>query len=95
MNFTSGRIRFMPTDSNINTVALFKSWLSTHNTDLYYVLTTPTYTLLNDTLQEVIEDIYNNQKSNNGTTTITQTNADLPFIIEAIVIKKGEITDEV
>ena len=65
------------------------------NSKLYYPLATSDYILLNDTLQEVIESIYNEQKSNNGTTTITQTNADLPFIIEAIMIKKGEITDEV
>ncbi len=60
----------------------FKTWLSSHNTTVYYVLATPTYTLLNDTLQTQLDNLqyalaYDTQ------TNISQTNTDLPFIIDA------------
>lgn len=60
----------------------FKTWLSSHNTTVYYVLATPTYTLLNDTLQTQLDNLqyalaYDTQ------TNISQTNNDLPFIINA------------
>jgi hypothetical protein len=50
--------------------------------ELYYRLTTPTYTLLNDTLQTQLDNLqyalaYDTQ------TNISQTNTDLPFIIDA------------
>ena len=69
-------------NTSYTTVADFKTWLSTHNTTLYYVLETPTYTLLNDTLQTQLDNIqyalaYDTQ------TNISQTNNDLPFIINA------------
>lgn len=53
--------------------------------DYYYQRTSPTYTLLNDTLQTQLENIskalsYQNQ------TNITQTNNDLPFVINASAI---------
>lgn len=53
---------------------------------IYYGLTTSTYTLLNDTLQEQLENIYNWVLSYNAQTNITQTNADLPFTINASAI---------
>lgn len=69
-------------NTSYTTVADFKSWLSTHNTTLYYVLETPTYTLLNDTLQTQLDNIqyalaYDIQ------TNISQTNTDLGFTIDA------------
>ena len=69
------------------TLSNFKTWLSTHNTTLYYVLETPTYTLLNDTLQTQLDSIqyalaYDTQ------TNISQTNNDLPFIINAETFAK-------
>lgn len=72
------RIRYGTED----TVANFKTWLSSHNVELYYVLKTPTYTLLNDTLQTQLDNLqyalaYDTQ------TNISQTNTDLPFIIDA------------
>lgn len=36
-------------DANTTTVALFKTWLSTHNVSIYYVLATPTTTEIEDT----------------------------------------------
>lgn len=60
----------------------FKTMLGTNNMTLYYVLATPTYTLLNDTLQTQLNNLqyalaYDTQ------TNISQTNNDLPFIIDA------------
>lgn len=40
-NIGSTATRFMPTDENINTIEKWKTWLSTHNTTLYYQLATP------------------------------------------------------
>ena len=37
-NFTSSRLRFMHNDANITTTEQWKTWLSTHNTEVYYVL---------------------------------------------------------
>lgn len=65
----------------------FKTWLSTHNTTLYYVLATPTITPITDTT--LIEQLDNLEKaySYDTQTNISQTNQDKPFIIsyEAIL----------
>lgn len=66
------------------TVSEFKNWLSTHNTIVYYVLATPEYTLLNNTLQSQLNEIHNWAYSYQNQTNITQTNNDLPFIINTI-----------
>lgn len=61
----------------------FKTWLSTHNTEVYYQLETPTYIHISEsdypTLKSELDNLYNNAKSYDGTTNITQTNDDLPF----------------
>lgn len=44
-----------PSSSEVNTLDLFKSWLSTHNTIVYYVLNTPTTTEI--TNSELLEDL--------------------------------------
>lgn len=61
----------------------FKNWLSTHNTELCYPLVTPTYTLLNDTLQAQLNAIYEKALSYQDQTNISQVNDDLPFVIKA------------
>jgi len=66
-------------NKDITTVADFKTWLGTHNTTVYYVLATPTYTLLNDTLQTQLNDIYNTMKSYKEQTNLSQVNNDLGF----------------
>ena len=82
---TSGivRIRYGTED----TLANYKTWLSTHNTTLYYVLATPTITPITDTT--LIEQLDNLEKaySYDTQTNISQTNQDKPFIIsyEAIL----------
>ena len=62
---------------------------------IYYGLTTPTYIQISQTdyptLKGQLEDIYNNAKSYNGQTNITQTNDDLPFNISVSALLKGDI----
>ena len=68
-------------------VSAFTTWLSTHNTTVYYVLNTPTITEITDTT--LIEQLDNLEKaySYDTQTNISQTNQDKPFIIsyEAIL----------
>ena len=63
----------------------FKTWLSTHNTTVYYVLATPTYTKIEGTLKEQLEEI---KKSKDGQTNISQTNNDLPFVLDVSALKE-------
>ena len=64
-------------------VSSFTSWLSSNNITIYMVLLTPTNTEITDTtLISQLEAIYL-AKSAEGTTTISQTNADEPFILTA------------
>lgn len=65
----------------------FKSWLSTNTPSAYYPLATPTYTLLNDTLQSQLEYIYNQMLAYKGQTNISQINNDLPFVIDSTALK--------
>lgn len=73
--------------NTITTSSELKTWLNTHNTIVYYVLATPTYTLLNDTLQTQLDNLqyalaYDTQ------TNISQTNNDLGFTIDAETFAK-------
>lgn len=65
------------------TLSDFKTWLSTHNTTVYYPLETPTNTQITDTT--LITQLDNLQKaiSYDTQTNISQTNEDKPFIITA------------
>lgn len=74
---------FDGTDDNLNN---FKEWLNENNIILYYILATPTKTLLSDTLQTQLDNIsyamaYQDQ------TNISQINEDRPFIISASTVK--------
>ncbi|MCI6457185.1 MAG: hypothetical protein MSA56_05745 [Clostridium sp.] len=90
---TSGmRIRIKKTTAN--SLNDFKSWLSTHNTEVYYLLVTPQYILLSDTLQHQLDDIYNWVESYPGQTNISQINNDLPFIISARAMKDLSVIDK-
>ena len=76
-------------NKDITTVEDFKTWLSTHNTEVYYVLATPTYTEITDTtLIEQLGDL-KTAKSVEGQTNITQTNEELPFILDVSGLKKN------
>ena len=74
--------------SDITTVADFKTWLSTHNTIVYYRLATPTYTKINivDLIYQ-LENVYQKMLSQEGQTNISQVNTDLGFIINAIALE--------
>ena len=71
------------------TASAFKTWLSTHNTEIQYVLETPTTTEITDT--ELINQLEALKKaiSYDGQTNISQTNNDLPFILNVSALKKN------
>ena len=68
----------------------FKNWLASNNVTICYVLSTPTYTLLNDTLQEQLNNIHEKLLSYKGTTNISQVNNDLPFVLGVSAIEDLE-----
>lgn len=63
-----------------------KTWLNANTPTLYYVLATPTYTQIEGTLEDELEEISKAQ-SKTGQTNITQINNDLPFVISASTLK--------
>ena len=60
------------------------TWLSTHNTIVYYVLATPTYTKIEGTLKDELDEVYR-ANSYKGQTNISQINNDLPFELNVSV----------
>ena len=78
-------------DDRFTIVDDFKTWLSNNNVTLYYVLATPTEEeITNTTLIEQLEAIYR-AKSVKDKTYITQTNDELPFILDVEAIKEYEV----
>lgn len=63
------------------------TFLSTNNLIVYFITTLPTYIPLNDTLQTELDNIYEWAKAYQNQTNISQTNADLPFIINGKAIR--------
>ena len=61
----------------------FDTWLSTHNTEVYYVLATPTYTEITDTTLLSQLNALGNANSYNNQTNINQDNNDLASILSA------------
>lgn len=78
---------FVFANKSLSTVNDFKAWLSTHNTTIYYKLGTPTNEVFNDTIQDQLDDIYNNMLSYEGQTNVSQVNDDLPFNINSTALK--------
>lgn len=67
----------------------FKAWLGVHKPAIYYILNTPTDTeITNETLIDQLEAI-KNAISYNGQTNISQTNNDLPFILDLSALKEN------
>lgn len=65
----------------------FKTWLSTHNTIVYYILETPTITEITDTtLISQLNNLYN-AKSYDDTTVIT-IDGNLPSILNVSALEK-------
>ena len=86
------RKRFVIKDTDYTTVADFKSWLSTHNTIVYYVLATPTDTEITDTtLISQLEEI-SKTLSYQGQTNITSNTIAL-FDVEAYQSTKLVLED--
>ena len=72
--------------SNASDIAGFKTWLSTHNTSIYYPLATPTYTKITDTT--LISQLEAIKMSYDDTTNISQTPNDLPFVLDVVALKE-------
>lgn len=64
-----------------------QTWFTTHNTELYYILATPTYTQITGTLANQLENVYQKLLSYTGQTNISQVNNDLPFIMNVSAIE--------
>ena len=73
-----------------NSVEEFKTWLSTHNVVVYYVLATTT--TIEVEYQPLIDQLNLLEKamSKDGQTNISQVNNDLPFIISASALKEWQ-----
>ena len=65
-------------NSSTNTVALFKTWLGSHNVELYYILNTPTTILIED--EELINQL-NAIELLNGLNNINVSSPYLPIIL--------------
>lgn len=91
----SGNTLFLKIDQSLvsgGTDTNFKTWLSTHNTIVYYVLATPTEEqITNAELIEQLEAILN-AVSYEDQTNISQENDNLGFIISASTSNMADIT---
>ena len=80
------------TSTNEKVVESFKTWLSTNNTTIYYILATPTNTKITSTnyptLYTQLQNL-DNALSYQNQTNISQTNDDLAFSISASALMKG------
>lgn len=83
---SNGRVIFRVPKAIASSITDFQTWLSTHSM-VFYTPMAPTYTLLNNTLQTELDNIYNKALSYQDQTNISQTNDDLSFIISANCIK--------
>ena len=86
----AGNVIWIRNDELFTTESDLKTWLSTHNTIVYYVLATPTETEITDEILLAQLEVISKAKSVKDKTYITQTNEENPFIIDATAIKKYE-----
>ena len=87
---TTYSVQFKISNTTAPTLADFKTWLSTHNTIIYYELATPTYTKITGELAQELEQVYKGMLSYDGTTNISQVNNDLPFVLGVSAIEDLE-----
>ena len=80
---TNASLSVFTNNSYLNTITNFTTWLSTHNTIVYYILATPTYTEIEDST--LIEELESMKKSYENQTNISQENNDLPFELDVSV----------
>ena len=78
------RVRTTSEDTTTN----FKTWLSNNNTIVYYVLATPTNTIITDTTLISQLEALKGANSYYGVTNINQDNSDLPFMLDITYFKK-------
>lgn len=74
-----------------NTLANFKTWLGTHPTDVYYVLATPTNTLIED--EELINQL-NSIQLLEGLNNVSVSSPYLPFIMSLMYNYQEGYTEE-
>lgn len=75
-------------NTNITSVDDFKTWLSTHNTIVYYVLATPTYTEITDST--LLSQLNALAKSYASQTNISQESNDLASLLNATALEEME-----
>lgn len=75
-----------------DTVANFKTWLGTHNTEVYYVLNTPTNTLIED--EELINQL-NSIELLEGLNNVSVSSANLPFIMNLMYNYQEAYVEEI
>ena len=61
-----------------SSIESLRTWLGTHNTEIRYILATPTYTKIEGTLASQLEDVWRANTYDNQTN-VSQVNNDLPF----------------
>lgn len=90
-NNNVNNLGFTDINSSFEDTSSVTTWLSSNNTIVYYVLATPTEEeIKNTTLIEQLEAI-SKAKSVKDKTYITQTNDELPFILDVEAIKEYEV----
>ena len=78
-------------NTDITSVANFKTWLSSHNTEVYYVLNTPTNTLIED--EELINQL-NSIELLDGLNNVSVSSPYLPFIMSLMYNYQEGYTEE-
>ena len=74
-------------NKDISTIENFRTWLGTHNTEMYYKSTTPYLSLIEDTTLINQLDNIQNAMSYEGQTNVSQVNNDKPFIIDGTALR--------
>lgn len=92
ITYTISSREFVIRNTTFTSLSDFKTWLSTHNVEVYYVLETPTYEEITDTTLISQLNAIEKALSYDGQTNISQTNTGLPFIISANALEKGSNT---
>lgn len=77
-------------DNTITTADEFKTWFTTHNTIIYYILATPTQTEITDSTLINQLNAIEQAVSYDEQTNISQVNTGLPFRIKASAVKNLE-----
>lgn len=77
---------FYDKDNNFENATAFNTWLSTHNTLIYYVLATPTNTEITDTTLISQLEALKTAMSYAEQTNISQVNDDIPFILQVTAL---------